>query len=70
MKKINKNHTKAFIITYIILKILFILAITLGIAWFVYSIGEVWVVGYTYDGTGPCEYSDINLFVHMLDWLS
>lgn len=70
MKKINKNRTKAFIITYIILKILFILAITLGIAWFVYSIGEVWVVGYTYDGTGPCEYSDINLFVHMIDWLS
>ena len=66
----KKNRTKAFIIVYTVLKAIFILTITLGIVWFVYSIGEVWVVGYTYDGTGPCEYSDINLFVHMLDWLN
>ena len=66
----KKNRTKAFIIAYTVLKAIFILTLTLGIVWFVYSIGEVWVVGYAYDGTGPCEYSDINLFVHMLDWLN
>ena len=67
-KKKKRAHIAS--IVWSIIDIIVCAAIVIGILWFVYSLGEVWVVGYTYDGTGPCEYSDINLFVHMIDWLN
>ena len=58
----NKTFHKTVYITCKIVRAIFVVTMFLFMAWFVWSVVEVWVHNMTMLSSNPYQYSDINLF--------